>query len=467
MKRIAFVLMCALSSLAVAKDDKPLPKDLPPYGADKPLPVAEIAQRTLKNGLTVWVVPRDGLPKINVVLAARGGLAADGPGRDGVSSLLAGLVNEGTTTRTSRQIAEELQGIGGSIGAGASLDGITVYGDALLSKSDTLLELLADVARNAAFPQDEVELAKANALQGLKASESTPGFLAERALTATLFDGHPYARTSQTEASIGAATAESLRATHRARFRPERSLLVIAGRIEPRKGFGWAEKHFGSWKGQGTPPADTPPVDAAPRPKFVLVERPGSVQSSLRIGRPAVAATHEDAIPLALTNTIVSGGFTSRITQNIREDKGYTYSPGGSVRRARAGGALIAQAEVRNEVTGATLNEMLYEFDRLGTTDVGDDELMRAKRYFAGLYLYSNQVQGSVAATLASNWLVGLPAEHLGTYVAKAQAVTPAQVREMGRKYFASRDQSIVVVGDRAAIEKDLAQYGAFATYAH
>jgi zinc protease len=135
------------------------------------------------------------------------------------------------------------------------------------------------------------------------------------------------------------------------------------------------------------------------------------------------------------------------------------------VARGRLGGSISASAEVRNEVTAATLNEVLYEFDRLGTTEVGADELERAKRYFAGLYMLSNQLQSAVTATLANNWLVGLPAEYLGTYVDKARALTAAQVREMARRYYPSRLQSLVVVGDRKAIEAELAQYGEFTEF--
>jgi len=467
MKRIALALVCCSlsASAALAKEEAPLPKDLPPYGQDKPLPVPEIAQRTLPNGLTVWIVPRTGLPKVNVVMAVRGGLSADAPERSGTASLVAGLLNEGTATRSSRQIAEELQAIGGSIGAGAGTDGITVYGDAFSSQAAQLMTVFADVVRNAAYPETEVKLGKANALEGLKANEATPNFLAERAMAATLYGAHPYGRPTATEASITGVTPEYLRETHAARFRPDRALLVIAGRITSADGFALAEKHFGDWAGKGKPPADPPKIDATPQPQLVLVERGGSVQSALRIGRRGVAATSEDAIPLALTNVILGGGFTSRITQNIREDKGYTYSPGSQVVRAREGGALVARAEVRNDVTAAAINEVLYEFDRIGTTLVPEDELARAKRYFAGLYLYANQLQGAVAGTLANNWLVGLPPEYLGSYVARAQAVTAEQVREIGRKYYPARYQSLVVVGERAAIAKELEQYGEFTSF--
>jgi predicted Zn-dependent peptidase len=382
-----------------------------------------------------------------------------------MANVLAGMLTEGTSTRDSRALAEALQAIGGSISANAGLDGVMVYADAALSQRARLLELLGDVARHANFPEDEVSLAKSNALQGLKASEANPGFLATRALAPVIYGAHPYSRGTATASAIEAITRAELVAAYDARFRPERALLVVAGRVKAQDIFRLVERHFAAWRGRGAVAPDVASVDQPYIPQRVVVDRPGSVQSSLRVAQRGVAATHPDAIALALTNTILGGGFNSRITNNIREDKGYTYSPNSAVARGRLGGSISASAEVRNEVTAATLNEVLYEFDRLGTTEVGADELERAKRYFAGLYMLSNQLQSAVTATLANNWLVGLPAEYLGTYVDKARALTAAQVREMARRYYPSRLQSLVVVGDRKAIEAELAQYGEFTEF--
>jgi predicted Zn-dependent peptidase len=461
---IAIVVLFAVG-VVDAKDDQPLPKDLPPYAAERALPVPEIAQRTLRNGLTVWVVPRAGLPKLNAVLAVRGGLASDTAELRGTARVLAGLVTEGTRTRSSRELAESLQAIGGAIDAFAGSDGITVSGNANLSQRARLIELMADVAINANFPEAEVALAKANELQALKASEASPGFLAMRALRATLYGSHPYGRFTTTQTSLNALSRAKLVAAYDARFRPERALLVVSGRVEPREVFKQVERYFGSWRGRGAATPAVAPVDARDESKRVIVDRPGSVQASLRVGRVGIAATNEDAIALALADTLLGAGFTSRITQNIREDKGYTYSPGSSAARSLLGGTISAQAEVRNDVAAATLNEILYEFDRLGTTPIGEDELARGKRYFAGLYLFANQLQGAVAATLANNWLVGLPPEYLGTYVDKARMVTAEQVREIARRYYPARLQSLVIVGDRKALEAELAQYGEFVEF--
>jgi len=189
----------------------------------------------------------------------------------------------------------------------------------------------------------------------------------------------------------------------------------------------------------------------------VFLQRDGSVQSTLRVGRPGIAATSPDYVPLRLASTILGGGFSSRINQNLREDKGYTYGASAGARSYYKGGAIVGGADVRNEVTGAALKEYVSEYTRFGTDLVPEDEMAMNKRYVAGGYLISNQLQGSVAATLASNWLVGLPPEFLGNYVPMIQKVTAEQVRDMGRKYFDPKAQSIIVVGDRGAAVSDKA----------
>lgn len=462
---LAIAVSLAVSAPAFAGAGAKLPADLPAYGKDKPIPVPAITRKTLANGMEVWVVPRDGLPRVDYVLAVRGaGLAADDAGHPGFASMLAGLVTEGTEKHDSRAIAELAQGLGGSVGAGASNDGVTVYGNALASKAGPMLELVAEVARHPAFPGNEVVLAKANAQQALKVSEATPGFRAERALSNAIYGGHPYGHVQPTAASIEATTIELLKAEHGKRFRPDRALLVIAGRIEPAKAVQLAEAAFGDWKASGAAPPDLPAAAADATPVHLLLERPGSVQSTLRLGRPGIAATSPDYVPMRLASTILGGGFSSRVNQNLREDKGYTYGASAGGRSYRNGGGVVGGADVRNEVTGAALKEFVDEYKRFGTELVPEEELAMNKRYVAGGYLISNQLQGSVAATLASNWLVGLPPEFLGQYVPLVQKVSAEQVREIGRKYFDPATQSIVVVGDKAAVLDQLKPYGEFVT---
>jgi zinc protease len=194
------------------------------------------------------------------------------------------------------------------------------------------------------------------------------------------------------------------------------------------------------------------------------VNRPGSVQSLILAGRPTVTATEPEYYPLLVANTIFSGSFSSRLVRNIREDKGYTYSPRGAVVAREAGGLLRVRADVRNEVTGASTLEIFYELDRMGATSPTADELSRAKRYQAGLYLLRNQIQGAVARTLATNWVNGLPPQALGEFVTRINAVSAEQVKKVGQTFYPSSTQTVVVVGDEAKIKAEMAQFGALTT---
>ncbi|WP_394000832.1 M16 family metallopeptidase [Luteimonas sp. WGS1318] len=439
-----------------------LPADLPAYGADRPLPELGLVERRLDNGLTVWIVPRSGgLPKVDYVLAVRGGLASDPAALPGMSNLLAGLLQEGTATRSSVQIAEELQRLGASIGASASSDGVFVTASGLSSSAAPLAALFADVVRNPAFPANEVQLAKTNALQGLKAMQAQPAYQANRAMGRVLFGTHPYGNTLPTEAGIEGTDAGGLATAHATRFHPERALLVIAGPLSGDEAVALAQLAFGDWRGAEATVADVAAPTYPRAPQYVLVPRTGSVQSAVRIGRPAFDADDDRAIPAALANTILGGGFDSRLMRNLREDKGYTYGAGSSFGLRAKGGAFQAQADVRNEVTGAAIGEFFKEFEQMRNVTVDADELQRAKRYTAGTYLFQNQLQGAVASALASNWVLGRPADYLSRYVEKANAVTAAQVQSVAREFFDPKQQSIVVVGD-AAVAEQLKAYGSF-----
>ena len=436
---------------------------MPAYGKDKPLPTPHIAKKTLANGLQVWVVPRSGVPRVDMVLAVRdAGYGADDAARPGFAEMLAGLLNEGTAKRDSRAIAETAQGLGGSVVASANADGILVSANALASQAGPMMQLLAEVARTPSFPAKEVALAKANALQSLRVAETQPRFRASRALDRAIYGDHPYGHTEPSAESINATTEELLRGEHAKRFRPERALLVITGRIGEAEAMKLASQAFGDWKGKGPAALDTPKAPAGAKPVRILLERPGSVQSTVRLGSPGIAATAQDQVPLRMASTILGGGFSSRVNINLREEKGYTYGASAGARLLREGGAIVGGADVRNDVTGAALTEYFNEYKRIGSELVSPDEMRMHKRYVAGGYLLSNQMQRAVAATLAGNWLVGLPPEFLAQYVPLIEKVTPEQVREVSKKYFAPENQSIVVVGDSKAVGEQLKAFGEF-----
>lgn len=442
-----------------------MPAELPPFGQDKPLAVPRITQQILPNGLQVWVVPRTGIPRVDFVLAVRGaGFGADAADAPGRAKLLAALLTEGTAGRNSRQIAEAAQAMGGSLAATASNDGISVTANALASHAGDMARLLADVARRPAFPDNEVQLAKTNALQGLKASSTQPGFRAAKALDGAIYGNHAYGRTQETEAAINGLTAEGLRAEHARRFRPDRTLLVVTGRIDATQALALARKAFGDWKASGEALADLQPPPATMPVQHLLLERPGSVQATLRLGRPGMAASSDEQVALRLAGTIIGSGFSSRLNQNLREDKGYTYGARAGGVSSRVGGAITGGADVRNEVTGAAITEYVKEYRRLGSEPVPETELTMNKRYMAGSYLVSTQLQGALGRQLAGNWLVGLPADFLGKFVPAIQKVTAAQVQAVGSKYFNPDEQSWVVVGDPEKIGEQLKAFGEFKT---
>ena len=457
---LAIPLLCAPLAQAATVATPP---DMPAYGKDKPLPAPKITSKTLPNGLQVWVVPRNGLPRVDFVLAIRNaGYAADDKAHPGFANLLAGLLNEGSGQHDSRAIAELAQGMGGAVAASATLDGILVSAHALTSHAAPMLDLMAEVTRLPTFPAKEVTLTKANALQSLKVAETQPRFRADRAIGKAIYGSHPYSQVEPTVEAITSTTEELLRAEHAKRFRPERALLVITGRVTDAQALQMARKAFGAWRGQGPASADTPVAPGAAQPVRLVLQRNGSVQSTVRLGSPGIAATSADQVPMRLASTILGGGFSSRVNLNLREEKGYTYGASAGGRMFREGGSIVGGAEVRNEVTGASLKEFMAEYQRIGTELVTPADMEMNKRYVAGGYLISNQLQRSVAGTLASNWLVGLPPEFLGQFVPLIQKVTAEQVRDVGKKYFAPDAQSIVVVGDNAAIGEQLKAYGEF-----
>ena len=464
-RSLAAAAALLLAPAALAAEKHPLPKELPPFGADRPLPVPAIATFTTPEGLTVWLVPRAGIPKVSAVLAVRGGLSADPRGAEGISELLAEGLKEGTATRTGRQLAEALQAVGGTLSVEAGYDALYLSADGLSAGAPRVLEVLGDVALHAAFPPAEVERVRANALQALAARASTPEFLAQKAFGAAVYGDHPYRTTAPEPAVLQAATAAQLQAEHARRFRPGSALLVVAGAFDEAAVRAAVASAFGGWTASGPALPEAPPAPPARARDLVFVARPGSVQSSIVLGRPMPGLTDPDYVALTVANAVFGGGFASRLTENIREDKGYTYSPDSSYQTRRQGGLLDVEADVRTEVTAATLMEIFYELDRMGTTDVPPDELRTAQRLETGLYLFRTQRQASLARQLATLWVKGAPPEFLGEYVPRVNAVTAAEVRAAARAAFASGRQTVVVVGD-PAVEPELGQFGAVRTLA-
>ncbi len=437
------------------------PANLPPLGEERPVPAPRVETAALPNGLAIQVVPWEGVPLATARLVFRGGFSDDAPSEPGLARLLSAALREGTTTRSGAELADLAQEAGGDLLAGAGPDSLTVAASGLASRVPLLLDLVADAALRPAFPVDGVERVKDLALEELETSESEPFFLGVRAFAREVYGGHPYSVVSPTAASIDAVTPERLAAEAARRLRPDRALLLVAGDVDPETVFAEAERLLGGWKGEGAPPPPVPvPADPRGPRRIVVLDRPGSVQTNLLVGGPGIPRTDPDAYALELALTIYGGSFTSRLVQNLRETKGYTYSPGAGASWMAGRGSVRTFAAVRSEVTGAALNEILYEMERMATTEASEEEMERAFRRDAGSLAIGLQTASGVAEEVARFWVLGLPPEEIGRVVPGLAKVTKADVRRASRRVFGTGAARIVAVGDAAAIRAELATLG-------
>jgi predicted Zn-dependent peptidase len=383
---LAVIVVLLFAAVAQAQKEAPLPKDLPPYGTQPVFQPPEVKATKLDNGLTVLLVAQPGLPKVSFRIMVLGGLAVDSRDRPGLSELLATTLSQGTKTRSPKQIAEEIQSAGGDLSIGADRDSISVSTSVLSSKTELAAGLLADMLENASFPDSEVALAKRNLSNSLREREAQPGFQANRALARVLFGSGPYSVIAPTQDSLGRMTSDELRQEFSRRFRPDQAILVAVGDFDAAKMTMMIREKLGGWRAPTAPPATVNAKPAGPAPHEVtFVARPNSVQTTLVLAGFGPLRSDPDYEAAEVADAIYGGTFTSRLVTNIREDKGYTYSPGSNLATLRQAAVFRTKADVRNAVTGASLNEILYEMNRMATTSPTDEELSRAKRFLLGI----------------------------------------------------------------------------------
>jgi zinc protease len=389
-----------------------------------------------------------------------GGLAVDSRDRPGLSELLATTLSQGTKTRSAKQIAEEIQSAGGDLSVGADRDSISVSTSVLSSKTELAAGLLADMLENAYFPDSEVALAKRNLSNSLREREAQPGFQANRALARVLFGSGPYSVIAPTQDSLGRMTSDELRQEFSRRFRPDQAILVAVGDFDAAKMTMMIREKLGGWRAPTAPPATVNAKPAGPAPHEVtFVARPNSVQTTLVLAGFGPLRSDPDYEAAEVADAIYGGTFTSRLVTNIREDKGYTYSPGSNLATLRQAAVFRTKADVRNAVTGASLNEILYEMNRMATTSPTDEELSRAKRFLLGIEAILLQSRSSVGGELAALWLNGLGPDAIASYNRKISATTAEDVDAVARKYFPASRMTIVAVGEEKVIRDALAPF--------
>jgi zinc protease len=434
-------------------------KQPPPPLPARPIKLPAAHEITLPNGLVVLVVEDSRLPLVSYRLALRTGDAHDPSELPGLMDMLTGLLTEGTESRTSREIADEVARLGATLHAGANSDYTTVAASSLATFSENIFELMADVALRPVFPPNEVELAKQNTKESLKQQRAQPSFLASEMVARVMFGQHPYHVTAPTPESIDRTTRERLVEFHRLTFVANNAVLLVAGDVQQDAILRQVESLFGNWQPGHVPSDDFPLPPQRRSCSAYIVDRPGSAQANIVIANQGITRTSPDYFPMLVMHTVLGANASSRLFMNLREEKGYTYGAYSSLDARRTAGTFRATAEVRTPVTGDSLKEFFYELNRIRNEPVSEKEIADAKSYLTGVFPLRLETQEGLVDQLVQIKMFDLAEDYLEFYRNRIQAVTIPQVQEAARKYVRSDEAAIVIVGDGAQIADQVKPY--------
>jgi zinc protease len=438
---------------------------VPPLSAERQVSWPKRTRTRLANGLEVVLAESHTIPKFHGELFLRSGNAAAANRAPGLAEMAAAVVRTGTAKRASRQIEEDLRRLGADLSSHAGMDNSVIGFAGLSELSEPLLALVNELAREAAFPEPEFQRERRQKLEEVTLDRTQPGFLAGERLRKVLFGVHPYAQVAPTEEQVAAYKRDDLVSVYRDFYTPENALLLMVGDFDSAAMLETVEKVFGGWTGS-KPVIPPSPEPGKPRGRRVhLVHLPGAVQTQILAGCHAINRRHPDWIKLGVTNSLYGGAFNSRLVMNIREDKGYTYSPRSSVNPLREHGYFSVSAAVRNDVVAASLTEIFYEMDKLRALPVPEPELADARNYVSGVFSLGLATQDGLLSQLATVALNDLPDDYLETYRERVRSLTPDDLLSTARKYFDSANMQIVVVGDRTQMEPQAALCGELDVY--
>jgi predicted Zn-dependent peptidase len=449
--QVLAIVLFAGATLTAQEKQKP-----PEGGPPKPFALPTADEFQLKNGAQVTMVPYGAVPKVSVRVVVHAGNVNEGPQQVWLADMMAELMKQGTATRTSEQIAKQAADMGGSVSASVGPDETVVGGDALSDRGDELIALLADVVEHPVFPASELNRIRTDMLRRLAIEHSNPGSQANEAFAKVLYSNHPYGRLYPTEAMLQSYTIDDVRGFYKANFGAQRTHIYVAGKFQPSIR-GAITKAFENWEKGPAVATDVPKTTAAK--SFELVDRPGAAQSVVRYGLPVPPPTSGDYISLQVTDALLGGSFASRITSNIREQKGYTYSPR-SIVATRYHDAYWAElADVTTAVTGPAIQEIINEIVRLRKDPPTAEELQGIKNYLAGIFVIRNSSRAGVIGQLRFVYLQGLGDDWLRNYVPNVLKVSPAEVQRITEKYLDPNKMALVIVGDKAKIADQLAPF--------
>ena len=438
---------------------EPFRSQAPAPLAPRPIVIPAARETVLSNGLTIVVVEDGRLPLISYRLAFRVGGAFDPPGLPGLTDLLAGLLPEGTESKTSREIAEEVARMGASLSAGATSDYTIVAASALSQFNDQILGLMAEVVLQPSFPENEVDLAKQNTKESLRQQRAQPSFLASEMVSRVMYGDHPYAIVAPTPESIDRSSRDEFVKFHRTQFVPNNAVFIVVGDVKYEQIVQRLESLFSTWERGADLVTNFPVPPVRTKRTAYVVDRRGSAQSNIVVANSGILRTSPDYFPMLLMHTVLGANASSRLFMNLREEKGYTYGAYTNLDARRTAGTFRATAEVRTPVTGDSLKEFFYELDRIRNELVSEKEINDAKSYLTGVFPLRLETQEGLTDQLVQIKMLKLPDDYLQHYRDRVQAVTGAEIQRVASKYVKPDEAAVIVVGDGTSVLDQIKPY--------
>lgn len=452
--RLRFCLLAAAACACAIAQQKEQP---PEGGPPKPFHLAPTEDFTLSNGMKVTVVPYGVMPQVAIRAYVSAGGVNESADQVWLSRFTGLLLKEGTQTRSAEQLAQEAADTGAQLDIDPGVEFTSIGGVALSDHATEFVKLVADVLMNPSLPASQVARLKADLSRELAVAKTQPNELARERFLQALFPDSPYGRSFPAESQLEGYTVEDAQAFYRSNFSPARTHLYVAGKLDP--GLRAAiQTAFEPWpKGAE---ASSVSGNAVKARSISIIDRPGAAQSTLYIGLPVADPTSPDYVPLDVTNALLGGSFASRITSNIREQKGYTYAPRSQIGTRTHLAYWVETADVTTSVTGPSLKEIFFEIDRLRKEPPSEPELKGIEAYLAGLFVLKNTLSpDAVIAQLHFVDLQGLSRSFLSEYVQKVVAVKPQDVQSIAEKYLVPGKMTIVIAGDKSKIADQVQPY--------
>ncbi len=457
-------LVCLLgvgADRAAAQAQAEWPIELPPAplsARDVKFPAYEV--RTLPNGLQVVTVLHHEQPFVSMRMIVRAGSALDPKGKLGLANVAASLLDQGTTTKSAREMNEEVDFIGGEVSAGAGAD-LTFINMVVMKDSFEIgLRMLSDMARHPAFAQEEIERQRQQMLSSLQVSVEDPAFVADAVFDRLVYGFHPYGMPEAgTPATLAAITRDDLVAFHHRNFVANNAILAVVGDVTADEAFEGVARVFGDWERRDVPaPAIAPPPD--PTRRVVIINKPDAVQTEVRVGHRGVRRNQADYMPLNLAIRILGGEGGNRLHQVLRTNRGLTYGAQADMHTHKDGGDFEAETSTRSDATGEVLRLIVEQIQRLQRERVNERELADAKAYMTGSFPLTIETPDAIATQVLNVLFYGLPVEQLQSFRDRVNAVTPQDIERVARFYLMPDRLSIVLVGNAAAFAAQLRGIG-------